>query len=115
MSSLKLHVEVHDDAEQDYGDDDGAANVIAQHDRNGAGRQQNENQGIGKKGQKAEQGSEAGLPDQAVRAMQTQPLFRLGGSQPGRSCLKQDEQVPLGHIPEAVQRLVWLVHAQPLP
>ena len=85
--------------------------VIAQHDGNGAGRQQNKDQGIGKKAQKTDQRSEAGLRYQAVRAMQAQPLFGLGGSQPGGGRFEQDEQVPLGHIPEAVQRLVRFAHA----
>ena len=35
MPSLKLRVEVDDHAEQDDGDDDGAADRIAQHNRNG--------------------------------------------------------------------------------
>ena len=111
MSSLKLHVEVHDHAEQDDGDDDRAADRIAQRDRDGAGRQENEDQGIGKKAEKTDQSGEARLPYQAVRAMETQSLFRLGGSQSGRSCFEQLEQVPQGHIPEAVQRLVRLAHA----
>ena len=115
MSSLKLHIEVDDDAEQDYGDDNGAANVIAQHDGNGAGRQQNEDQGIGKKAQKTDQRSEARLRYQAVGAVETEALFGLVGGQPGWSCFEQGQEVPLGHIPEAVQRLVRFAHAQPLP
>ena len=71
--------------------------------------------GLAKKRRKPIRASEAGLRHQAVRAMETQPLFRLGGSQPGGSGLEQGEQVPQGHIPEAVQRLVRFAHAQPLP
>ena len=73
--------------------------------------------GLAKKAQKTDQSGEARLPDQAVRAMETQSLFRLGGSQSGWSCLEQGEQVLQGHVPEAVQRLVlvWFAHARPLP
>ena len=75
--------------------------VIAQHDRDGAGRQQNEDQGIGKEAQKTDQRSEAGLRYQAVRAMETQPLFGLGGSQPGGSCLEQGRAGPAGAYPRS--------------
>ena len=61
------------------------------------------------------QGGEARLSHQAVWAMEAQSLFRLGGSQAGRSRLKLVKQASQGHIPEAVQRLVWFPHAQPFP
>ncbi len=69
--------------------------------------------GLAKKRRKRNQRSEARLCHQAVWAMETQSLFRLGGSQSGRSCFEQDQQVPQGDIPEAVQRLVRISHAQP--
>ena len=53
---LKLHVEVHDHAEQDDGDDDRAADRIAQHDRDGAGRQENQDQRIGEETQESRAG-----------------------------------------------------------
>ena len=93
MASLKLHIEVHHHAEQDDGDDDGAADRIAQGNRDGAGRQKNEDEGIGKKAKKGDQTGEARLPDQAVGAMETQALFRLGGGQPGGSGLQQRRPV----------------------
>ena len=107
MPRLKLRVEVHDHAEQDDGDDDGAADRIAQRNRDAAGRQENQNQGIGKELQKSDQRREAGLCGQAVGSMLTQSLFGLGGSQSGGICFNQAEQVPQGHVPEAVQRFVW--------
>ena len=55
VTSLKLHIEVHDHAEQDYGDDDRAADRIAQHNRDGAGRQKNEDERIGKKAEERNQ------------------------------------------------------------
>jgi hypothetical protein len=113
MSSLKLHVEVHDHAEQDYGDDDRAADPITQHNRDGAGYQEDDDKGIGKKAQKTDQRSEARLPYQAVRAMETQSLFGLGGTQSGGSCCEQEKQVLPGHIPKAVERLVWFGQLQP--
>ena len=71
MSSLKLHVEVHDHAEQDDGDDNRTADRIAQHNRDGAGSQENQDKGIGKKAKKCNQTCEARLRRQAVRAMET--------------------------------------------
>ena len=85
--------------------------MIAQHDGDDAGGQKNEDQGIGKETQKTDQGSEAGLRHQAVRAMQPQPFLGLGGSRPGRGGLQQGEQVPLGQVPEAIQGLVRFAHA----
>ena len=108
MSGLKLYIEIHDDAEQDYGDDHRAADRIVQRDRDGAGRQENQDEGIHEKAEKGDQSGEAGLLFQAVRAMQPQSLFRFGGAQSGWRSFKQVEEVPQGHIPEAVQRLVRL-------
>ena len=88
---------------------------ITQHDRDDAGRQEHKDKRIGKKAQKTDQSSEARLPYQAVRAMETQSPFRLGGSQSGWSCFEQVKQVSQGHIPEAVQPLVWFAHGQPFP
>ena len=108
MPRLKLHIEVHHHAEQHDGDDDRAADRIAEHDRNGAGRQQDQDQGIGKEAQETDQTREARLSHQAVRAVKPQPLFRLGGSQSGWRCLDQAKQVLQGQVPEAVQGRVWL-------
>ncbi len=110
MSSLKLHVEVHDHAEQDYGDDDRAADRIVQHDRDGAGSQKNENERIGKKAEETHQSGEARLPHQAVWAMDTQPLFRFGGCQAGWSCFEQCQQVLQRYVPKSVQRFVRFPH-----
>jgi len=67
--------------------------------------QKNQDQGIGEEAQKAiRERSETPLP--GCWAVETQPLFRLVGSQSGRRCLDQAKQVRQGHIPEAVQLLV---------
>jgi hypothetical protein len=110
---LKLHVEVHDHAEQDYGDDDRAADRIAQSDRDGAGYQKDKDKRIGKEAQKTYQRREARLPGQAVWAMEAQPPLRLRGSQSGWSRLEQGKQIPPGHIPEAVQFVVGFVQMKP--
>ena len=66
-----------------------------------AGRQENEDKGIGEKAEETDQSGEARLSHQAVRAMETQSLFRLGGSQPGWSCLEQVKQVLAGAYPRS--------------
>lgn len=91
MSSLKFHVEVYNYAKQDNDDDDRAAGQIAEHNRDGAGHQKNEDKGIGKKTQKSDQRSETRLSGEAVRTMKMQSLFRLGGSQSGCSRFEQFE------------------------
>ena len=85
--SLKLHEEVQQHAEQDHRDDDQSADGVAQRERYAAGHEKDDDQGIGQETEEAEQRSEARLPHQAVRAIETQPPRRLIGSQPGRSCL----------------------------
>ena len=82
-------------------------------DRDSAGHQEDQDQGIGKEAQKTDQGSEARLPGQAVRAINAQPPHCLGGSQSGWSCFEQGEQVPQGHIPEAVQCGVRFIQMKP--
>src|ERR1039458_5119747 len=78
-------------AQQDNSDDDRAADRITQHNRDGAGSQENQNKRIGKKTQKSDQRREARLSYQTVRSMEMQSLFRLGGSQSGWSCFEQLE------------------------
>ena len=53
-----------------------------------------EDKGIGKKAEETDQGGEARLSHQAVWAMETQSLFRLGGSQSGRSCFEAGRAGP---------------------
>jgi hypothetical protein len=96
MSSLKLYVRVYDHAEQDDGNDDRTAHRIVQHDRDGTGCQEDEDEGISKNAKKTEQSGEARLLYKAVRAMPAQPLFRIGGTQSGRSGFEQLEKVPQG-------------------
>src|ERR1043165_8877828 len=102
MPGLKLDPEVHDHAEQDYGDNDRAPDRITQHYRNGAGREKNQDEGIGKEAQKTDECSETGLSHQAVGAMETQSLLRVGGSQSRWSGCEQPQQVLQGHFPKAV-------------
>jgi hypothetical protein len=57
MSSLKFHVEVYNYDKQDNDDDDRAAGQIAEHNRDGAGHQKNEDRGLAKKRRKAIRGA----------------------------------------------------------
>ena len=89
--------------------------AITQHDRDGACRQENQDQGIGKETQEGEQGGEARLCCEAVRAVQAQSLFRLCGGQPRWSCFEHAQQLSQWNVPETLQRLLWFFHWQPLP
>ena len=62
---LELHEEVQQHAEQDHRDDDQAADRVAQRDRDDAGHQENDDEGIGEEAEEADQGREARLLHQA--------------------------------------------------
>jgi hypothetical protein len=92
MSSLKLHAETDNDAEQDDRDDDRTANQVAPCNRDRTGRQENEDQRIGKEAQEGGQSSEPRFRCQAVRTMKQQPLLRCRRSQSGGSCIQRRKQ-----------------------
>jgi hypothetical protein len=52
MSSLELHEEVQQYAEQDHRDDDQPADRVTQHERDGAGHEKDDDEGIGKEAKK---------------------------------------------------------------
>jgi hypothetical protein len=52
MSSLELHKEVQQYAEQDHRDDDQPADRVTQHERDGAGYEKDDDEGIGKEAKK---------------------------------------------------------------
>ena len=84
MSSLELHEEVQEHAEHDHRDDDQSADRVAERERNGAGHQQDDDEGIGQEAKKTDQPGKARLAHQAVRAIETQAPCRLIGRQAGR-------------------------------
>ena len=80
-----------------------AADRVTQRDRDGAGRQQNEDEGIGEEANEAEQNTETRFPLQAVGTVEIEPPFRFCGSQPGRGGLQLLKQVMERRIPEAIR------------
>lgn len=93
MPGLELHEEVEEHGEHDQ-DDDQPADRVTQHQRDGAGRQKDDDQRIGKQVEKTEESGETRFPDKAVWAMEPQTLFRLFGGQPSRSGLEDLKQIP---------------------
>jgi len=112
---LEFHEKVQQNAEEDYGDDDESANLVPQSQGYAAGDEKDDNEGIGKEAKEGEQACEARLLRHAVRAIKTQPPFRLAGGQPGRGCLQQLKQVLQRLVPEALQVLISFFHAGLLP
>ena len=79
-------------------------------DRDGTGHEENEYEGIREETEKANQRSEARFPHQTVRAIETQPLPRCFGGQPGRGSLQLVQEIRQWAVPEAIEGCLSLCH-----
>ncbi len=111
---LELHEEVQQHAEQHHRDDDQAADRVAQRERDGAGHEEDDDEGIGEEAQEADQAGEARLlaPGCSGRGRAgVEPLLRRSARQAWRGAARATPREGGPRTRRSVALTPWLSSA----